>query len=104
MGANLVRGSADRVHLLDAVTQERIHKCVVAVLVLATKDEVDVARKRLDGLDGGVNIGRLGVVVVIDACNRGDVLQPMLNCLKFAHSVANAHGVATAQSSDGNGG
>ena len=80
---------ADRVDALHALAQQIVEQGVVAALVLAPKNEVDVCRKRLQRLDRCIHIRGLGVVVVIHAANRRHMFQPMLHRLELAHGLPN---------------
>ena len=76
---DLFRRRADGVNRLDPRPQQSIQLGVVGVLVFAAQDQVDISRKRGDRLGRGVDIGGLGIVVVVDAVNGGHELQPMLD-------------------------
>src|SRR5438067_10587172 len=78
MRADLFGRSAYGVDALHPFPQQMVHQRVVAVLVLAAEDEVNVAGKRLDGFDGGIDIGGLRIVVVLNSGNRSDVLKSMV--------------------------
>ena len=60
------RGS-DGVHALHALSQQLIEHGVVAALILATENQVNVRRKRFQRLDSGIDVRGFGVVVVIHA-------------------------------------
>src|SRR5713101_7018502 len=67
------RRGTDRVDALHPLPQQVAEQRVIAVFVLAAKNEVDIRRERLQRFDRGVHVSRLGVVVVLDAANRGHV-------------------------------
>src|SRR5215472_926309 len=54
---DLIGGGADQVGAPGAGTQQRVEDRVVAALVLASQDNVDVAGEGFQGLHRGVNIG-----------------------------------------------
>src|SRR5581483_2694008 len=97
-------GGADGVHALGALAEQRREHGVVAALVLAAEDHVQIGGERFQGFDGGVNVGGLGVVVVIHAGDGGDVLQPVLDRLEFPDRAANAAGLAGDDHADAGGG
>ena len=51
-----------------------------------------------DRLHGRIHIGRLGVVVVLDAAHGSDELQPMLHGLKASHRLARSTSAGTPAS------
>src|ERR1035437_787095 len=73
---------ADGVHALHSLLEQRIQHTVVAALVLAAKNQVNAPGKRLQRLDGRVNVGGLRIVVILDATDRSNVLQTMLDRLE----------------------
>ena len=85
---DLGRRRSDRVDALHALFQQVIEHGVVAAFVFPAENEVDVRGKRFQRLDRGIYVGSFGVVVVIDASNRGNKLQPVLDGLKVAHGLA----------------
>ena len=64
-------GGADGVDGAHARAQQRRELGVVGVLVFAAENEVNAAWECGDGLGGGVDVGGLGVVVELDAVERG---------------------------------
>ena len=83
---------------------QRLQLAVVAVLVLAAEDEVNVGRKRFQRLDRRVHVGGLGVVVVLHAAQRGDVLQAMLHGAEILDRAANRRRLHSGGHADGDGG
>src|ERR1019366_6497782 len=55
-------GRTDGVHALHSLLEQRIQYAVVAAFVFAAKNEVNAAGKRLQRLNGGVDISSLGIV------------------------------------------
>src|SRR5271163_5333959 len=78
MSDDLFRRRTDGVDGLYALLNERAHKAVVGVLVLATQDQVNARREGRNGLHGGIDIGGFGVVVVVDAVDSGDKFKAVL--------------------------
>src|ERR1039457_3757299 len=70
---------ANGIDALHSLLEQRIQHTVVAALVLAAKNEVNAAGKRLQRFDGRVNVGGLRIVVILDAADRGHELQAMLH-------------------------
>src|ERR1017187_4242346 len=89
LGLNLLRGRADGVKPLHSLFQKGIERAVVAALVLAAENEVNSSGKRFQRLDGCIDIGRLGVVVVLNATNTRDIFQPVLDRFEIRNSTAN---------------
>ena len=56
--------------------------------------------KRLQRLDGGIDIGGFGIVVVLDAANCGHKFQAMLHRLEFGDRVADLLRLESGQHSD----
>src|ERR1017187_5858503 len=82
-------GCANGIDPLHSLLEQRIQHTVVAALVLAAKNEVDAAGKRLQRLDGRVNIGGFGIVVILDATDRSPELQAMLYRLELGNRAPN---------------
>src|ERR1700690_1122984 len=61
---------------------------------------MDVCRERLERLNGGIDVGRLGIVVVLDSVDGGYVLQSVLDCLKVADCFADSVRLAAQQGAD----
>src|SRR5437588_164487 len=87
LGFDLGRRSTDCVHPFDASPEKVVEDGVVAALILAAENDMDVGGKRFQSLDGCIHIGGLRVVVVVDAANAGDILQPVLHGLEFAYRL-----------------
>src|SRR5579884_1242567 len=87
----------DGVHALDALAQEIVQDRVIAALVFAAEDHVDVAGERFERLDGCIHIGGLGVIVEIYAVDGGHVLEAVLDGFEFLHGFADAVGLAADQ-------
>ena len=100
---DLFRCRADGVDALDPLPQQVVELCVVAVFVLASENQVDICRERFQGLDGCIHVGGLGVVVVLDATNRGHVFQPVLDRLEVADGFADARWLATQEGAHAHG-
>ena len=83
---------------------QRLQLAVVAVLVPAAEDEVNVGRKRLQRLDRRIHVGGLGIVVVLHAAQRGHVLQAMLHGAKILDRAANRRRLHSGGHADGDGG
>ena len=73
------RRGADGVNRFDPLPQQSIQLGVVGVLVLASQDQVNITRERRDRLGRGVDVGSLGIVVVIDAVDGSHEFQAMLD-------------------------
>ena len=101
---NLRRGRADRVDALHSLAQQVVQYRVVAALVLAAENQVEVCRERFQRLDGRVHVGGLGVVVVVDAADGRHKFQAMFDRLEIAHRLANFLGCASHQSACAHGG
>src|ERR1039458_8456911 len=99
---NLCGSRADGVHALHSLLEQRIQHTVVAALVLAAKNEVDAAGERLQRLDGRVNIGGFGIVVILDAANRSHELQAMLHRFELGDRAPNLCRLDSGQHSDTN--
>src|SRR6267378_6564548 len=84
---NLCGGRSNCVHTLDALPKQIVQHGVVAAFVLATENQVNIGREGLESLDGGVDIGSLRVVVVIDAGDLGDEFQPVLDGFEIPDRV-----------------
>src|ERR1017187_1052274 len=69
---------ANGIDALHSLLEQRIQHTVVAALVLAAKNEVDAAGKRLQHFDGRVNVGGLRIVVILHPANTGQELQALL--------------------------
>src|ERR1019366_7517396 len=93
LGLNLLRGRADGVHPLDPLLQHGIEDGIVAALVLAAEDEVNSSGKRFQRLDGRIDVGGLGIVVILNAAHRGYVFQAMLDCLEVRNGTADVSGI-----------
>ena len=79
LGLDLLRGRANGIDPLDPLPQQFVELRVVAVFVLAAQNQVDICRERFQGLDGRIDIGGLGVVVIFNAANGRDIFQPVLD-------------------------
>jgi hypothetical protein len=62
------------------------------MFVLASKDEVNAAGECRDGLQRGINVGGLGVVVVLDTVDGGHEFEPVLDGLEALDGAANGFG------------
>ncbi len=82
-------GRSDGIHAAHALGEQRVENAVVAALVLAAQDDVDAAGEGLQGLDGGVHVGRLGVVVIVDPGDGGHKFQAVLDRLEVLDRGAN---------------
>ena len=82
LGFDLGCGRANRVDALHARSQQVVHHRVGAAFIFSAQDEVNVFRKRLERFDGRVDVGGLGVVVVLDAIDRRNVLDAVLDRLE----------------------
>ena len=71
LGFDFRRRSADRIDALDPLSKQFIEDGVVATFVLAAEDEVNVRGKRFQSLDGRIDVGGLGIVVVVSRCPVG---------------------------------
>ena len=72
VGFDFGGSGSDGVDALDAGAEETVQDGVVAALVFASENEVNVGRKRFERFDGGVDVGGFGIVVVIDAGDFGE--------------------------------
>ena len=61
---------------------------------------MNVGGEGFERLDGRVNVGCFGIVVIFHSANRGDVLQPVLDRFKVVHCFANPVGLAAQESAD----
>src|SRR6516164_5917277 len=68
-------------------TMNKITK--VCPFVPPTSNEDDLFIKRLKGLDGGIGIGCLGIVVERHSLNRIDVLKPVLQSFELSQTRFN---------------
>src|SRR6266481_8560881 len=72
----------DGVHALHPLSQQFMEHGIVAALILAAENQVQVRtiirRERFQRLDGRIHVRGLRVVVVIHSCEPGHELQPML--------------------------
>src|SRR5271157_2381714 len=87
----------DGVNPLHSGAQQVVEDRVVAALVLAAEDQVNVGREGFESLDSGVDVGRLGVVVVVDAGDFGDKFQAMFDGLEILNGLADLFGLAADQ-------
>ena len=94
----------DGVDGADPLAQQRREQRVVRAFVFAAQDEVNAGREGGDGLGGGIDVGGLGVVVVLDAVDRGHVLQAVLDGLELLDGAANCLGRHAGQTSGNNSG
>ena len=85
---NLRGRCADGVDALHPLAQQIVEHGVVTAFVFPAEDQVDVRRERFQGLDRGIHVGGLGIVVILDAPQGGDILQTMLDCLEVVHGLA----------------
>src|SRR5208337_4998498 len=90
------------VHALHSLSQQLMEHGVVAALILATENQVNVRGERFERLDGGIYIRGFGVVVVIHACEPGHELQPVLDGFENSDSMADLFGLATDEDTDRN--
>src|ERR1039457_2526650 len=91
---------ANGIDALHSLVEQRIQHTVVAALVLAAQNEMDAAGERLQRLDGRVNIGGFGIVVILDATDRGHILQAMLYRLELGNRATDLCGFDCGQHSD----
>ena len=85
---DLFAGGADQEHVPGARAQRLAQRAEVAALVLAAQDDDEVTGESINGLEGRVDVGGLGVVVVGDAADLGDEFQPVLDSLEAGHGGA----------------
>ncbi len=90
----------DRINTLHPLPEQVVQHRVVAALVLAPENEVDVCRKGFERLNGGIDIGRLGIVVIVHAANRRYVLQSVLDRFEVANRIANPVRLTPQENSD----
>ncbi len=89
---DLFRRRADGVDRFDPLLQQSMELGVVGVLIFAAENEVNVPRKGGNCFCRGVDVGGLGVVVVVDALDGGNKLQPMLNGMEGRDRPGNGLG------------
>src|ERR1700719_1321394 len=92
------------VNSLDALVEQGRELGVVGVLVLAAEDEVDVAGEGLQGLEGGVDVSGLGVVVEVDAVDGADELEAVLDGIEAGDGGADDLGGDAGAARGGDGG
>src|ERR1700744_1510463 len=79
VGFDFGGGSTDGIHAFDAGAEQVVENSVIAALVFATQDEMNVGGEGCEGFDGGVDVGGLGVIVVIDAGDFGYEFEAVLD-------------------------
>jgi len=97
LGFDFGGGGSNGVDALDAGAEEIVEDGIVAALVFAAENQVNVAGERFEGLDGGIDVGGFGIVVVIDAGDFGDEFEAVLYGLEISDSVANLFGRAAGR-------
>src|SRR5208283_730271 len=90
------------VDALHSLPQQLVEHGVVAALIFAPKNQVNIRRERFQCLAGGVNVRGLGVVVVIHACDSGHEFQPVLDGFEIPDSLADLFGLAADKHADRN--
>ena len=97
---------ADRVNALHALPQEIVEHGVVAALILATENQVQMngGREGFERLNGGVDIRGLGVVLIIHVGNFGHEFEPVLDRFEIPHGLADLLGLASGEHTDSNAG
>lgn len=101
---DLFGGGTDGVDGSGALAEEWGEGGIVAALVFAAEDEVDAAVEGEQGLLGGVDVGGLAVVVVINAADVADELQAVLDGLEGLHGLADGFGGDAGEACGGDGG
>src|SRR5580658_1906975 len=99
---DLGRRGSDGVHALHALPQQLIEHAVVAALIPAAENEVNIRRERFQRLDRRIHIRGLGVIVVINASDPPHELQPVLDGFESPNSMPDLFGLTTDEAPDGN--
>jgi len=100
---DLCRSCTDCVHTFYALCDQQLQFAVVAALVLAAEDEVNVGWERFQRLDRRINIGSLGIVVVLHPAQRGNVFKAVLDGSEILDGTSYRHWLNSGGHADGNG-
>src|SRR5690242_17635955 len=88
LGGNFFRSRADQQNELGPLAQQGNQWRVIAALILAAENYKKPAGKSLESLDGGVHVGRLGVVEKTDSRNFRNKFETMLHAREAAHGAS----------------
>src|SRR5260370_20995117 len=94
---NFVGCGADQQSENGLFTQRPLQQGVMAAFVLPAQNDQDSAGKSIQRLQGGINVGRLRIVVITDVADLRDDLEAMLDAREGAHSFCDSRGTSCGE-------
>src|SRR5208337_1186267 len=101
---NFVRSRANQERKNGFFSERLLQEGVVAALVFPAQNNQDAPEKSVQGLQGGVHVGGLRIVVVAHAGDFRNEFQPVLHAREAANCLRNGGCIHTRQARRGHGG